>query len=192
MVVAEAVVFWIVVALLLRRDLGPIATRSFRGGWKLAALVVGLFLAQALMVLYVPGQTTLQIATVMVSQVAMLGLAALNRHLPGAILFASGIVLNTTVMAANGGWMPITQDMYYFVHPERVAEVQSRPPTSKGIILPRSETNLWALSDIVPLPLPWRRTAVSVGDLLLIAGVGQFIMHASARRRASTPAVGTQ
>ena len=192
MVVAEAVIFWIVVALLLRRDLGAIATRSFRGGWKLAALVVGLFLAQALIVLYVPGQTTLQIATVIVSQVAVLGLAALNRHLPGAILFASGIALNTTVMAANGGWMPITQEMYYFVHPERIAEVLSRPPTSKGIILPRSETNLWALSDIVPLPLPWRRTAVSIGDLLLIAGVGQFIMHASSRRRASLPVVGTQ
>lgn len=183
MVVAEAVVFWIVVALLLRRDLSAVARYRFRGGWTLCVLVACLFAVQALVVLYVPGQTVLQVAALILSQMALLGLVVLNRHLPGAILFTLGIVLNNIVMVANGGWMPITPEIYHFIHPDRVIDAQARPPSSKGILLPKSDTSLWVLSDIVPIVLPWRRTAVSVGDLLLIASVGQFILHATARRR---------
>ncbi len=183
MVVAEAVVFWIVVALLLRRDFSGVTRYRFRGGWTLCVLLVSLFVVQALVILYVPGQTVLQVATLILSQVALLGLVVLNRHLPGAILFALGIVLNSIVMVANGGWMPITPEIYHFIHPDRVIEEQARPPSSKGILLPKSDTTLWVLSDIVPIVLPWRRTAVSVGDLLLIASAGQFILHATSRRR---------
>jgi hypothetical protein len=188
MVLAEAVVFWVVLALLFRRDVGAIAHCSFRGGWKLGTLVVGLFAAQALVVLYVPGQTILQIATLILSQVALLLLVVLNRHLPGAVLFALGIVLNITVMVANGGWMPITPEAYQVIHPGRVVTLGDRPPSSKGVILPQSETRLWILSDIVAVELPWRRTAVSIGDVLLIAGTGQFIFQATARRQAALPA----
>ncbi|MGQ9501688.1 MAG: DUF5317 domain-containing protein [Anaerolineae bacterium] len=183
MVIAEAVIFLVVVAILLRRDLGALAQHRFRGGWKFSLLVAGLFAAQALIILYVPGQSTFQIVTLMLSQGALLVLIVLNHHVPGAMLFSLGIALNLAVMLANGGWMPITPEMYRFVHPERVVEVQSRAPDSKGIILPHEQTNLWVLSDIVPLTLPWRRTTVSIGDLLLIAGAAQFIFQGSARRR---------
>lgn len=183
MVIAEAVIFLIVVAILLRRDLGALAQLRFRGGWKFTLLVAGLFVAQALIILYAPGQSAFQVVTLMLSQGALLALIALNHHVPGAALFSLGIVLNLAVMLANGGWMPITPEMYRFVHPERVVEVQSRAPDSKGIILPREQTNLWVLSDIVPITLPWRRTAVSIGDLLLIAGAAQFIFQGSARKR---------
>lgn len=183
MVIAEAVIFLIVVAVLLRRDWGALAQLRFRGGWKLTLVVVGLFAAQALIILYAPGQSAFQVVTLTLSQGALLALIALNHHVPGAALFSLGIVLNLAVMLANGGWMPITPEMYHFVHPERVVEVQSRAPDSKGIILPREQTNLWVLSDIVPVTLPWRRTAVSIGDLLLIAGAAQFIFQGSAKRR---------
>jgi len=183
-VLAEAVVFWIIVAILLRRDFGAIARLTFKGGWLLAVGVAGLFVVQALVVLYVPGQSVVQLAALTLSQLALLGLVILNRHLPGAILFASGMVLNITVMLANGGWMPITPELYYFIHPERVVALEARPPSSKGIVLPREDTALWVLSDIVPIVLPWRRTAVSIGDLLLVAATGQFVFHATGRKRA--------
>jgi hypothetical protein len=93
------------------------------------------------------------------------------------------MVLNITVMLANGGWMPITPEVYYFVHPERAVAVAARPPNSKGVVLPKSETNLWVLSDILPVALPWRRTAVSIGDLLLVAGTAQFVFHTTVRKR---------
>lgn len=183
MIIAEAVIFLIVVAVLLRCNLGALAQLRFRGGWRFALLAAGLFAAQALIILYAPGQSAFQVATLMLSQGALLGLVILNYHVPGVALFSLGIVFNLAVMLANGGWMPITPEMYHFVHPERVIEVGSRAPDSKGIILPRDQTNLWVLSDIVPITLPWRRTAVSIGDLLLIAGAAQFIFQGAAKRR---------
>ena len=86
------------------------------------------------------------------------------------------------VMIANGGWMPITPERYEWVHPERVSETFAKPPSSKNIILPYEESTLWVLSDIIPVTLPWRRNAMSIGDLLLIAGAAQFIFWGSQKR----------
>jgi len=188
MFLAEAVVFMVILTLLLRRDLSAIGRHSFRGGWKLAAIVAGLFVVQAVVILYVPGQTLLQMTVLILSQVALILLAILNHHLPGAKLLALGIVLNTTVMVANGGWMPATPEMYHFIHPDRVVEELDRAPNSKGIILPRSETRLWILSDIVRVKVPWRRTVVSVGDLVVLAGIAQFIFQATSRKQTPSPA----
>ncbi len=188
MFLAEAVVCLVILALLLRRDLSAIGRHPFRGGWKLAVIVAGLFVVQAMVILYVPGQTALQMTVLILSQVVLVLLVILNHHLPGAKLLALGIILNTTVMVANGGWMPITPEMNHFVHPDRVVEELDRAPNSKGIILPRTETRLWILSDIVRVKVPWRRTVVSVGDLVVLAGIAQFIFQATSRQQAPSPA----
>ncbi len=183
MVLADAIVFLLILALLLRRDLSAIGRISYRGGWKLAASVAGLFVLQAMMVLYVPGQTVFQLALLILSQIALVFLLLLNRHVPGAKLFALGIILNIAVMVANGGWMPVTPEIHYFVHPDRPVELQARQVNSKDVILPRTETNLWILSDIIPVMLPWRRNAVSIGDVLLILGAAQFIFQATSKQK---------
>lgn len=175
MVLVEALVFLIVLALILRRNLSALARLPYHGGWKLIGGVVSLFVLQAVLVIYVPGQTIFQLAFLVLSQVALLLLLLLNRHLVGAKLFALGIILNTTVMVANGGWMPVTPEISHFVNPDQTVETYVRPTNSKNIVLSRSETKLWILSDIIPIPLPWRRSAMSIGDLFLILGVGQFI-----------------
>ncbi len=191
MFLAEAVVFLVILTLLLRRDLSGIGRHPFRGGWKLAVIVAGLFVVQAMVILYVPGQTALQMTVLILSQVVLVLLVILNHHLPGAKLLALGIILNTTVMVANGGWMPITPEMNHFVHPDRVVEELDRAPNSKGIILPRTETRLWILSDIVRVKVPWRRTVVSVGDLVVLAGIAQFIFQATSRKQTPSPALVT-
>ncbi len=183
MVLADAIIFLLILALLLRRDLSAIGRISYRGGWKLAAVVAGLFGLQAVMVLYVPGQTAFQMALLFFSQMALVSLLLLNRHLPGAKLFALGIILNIAVMAANGGWMPVTPEIHYFVHPDRPVELQARQVNSKDVILPRTQTNLWILSDIIPVSLPWRRNAVSIGDVLIILGAAQFIFQATSKKK---------
>ena len=175
MVLAEALVFLIALALILRRDLSALARLPYHGGWKLVGGVVSLFVLQAVLVIYVPGQTIFQLALLVLSQVALLLLLLLNRHLVGAKLFALGIVLNIAVMVANGGWMPVTPEIYHFVYPDQTVEVYARPTNSKNIVLSRPETRLWILSDIIPVPLPWRRSAISIGDLFLILGAAQFI-----------------
>ena len=185
MILVYAIILLVVVAVLLRRDLSAIGRVSFRGGWKLAAAVIALFALQAAITIFVPGQTVFQMATLILSQVALVFLFFLNYHIPGAKIFALGIILNTAVMVANGGWMPVTPETAHYVHPDRTVEVQSKPSNSKNIVLPRSETNLWVLSDIIRVTLPWRRNAVSIGDLLLIVGAGQFIFLASSKKKDS-------
>ena len=180
MILAYAVMLLIIIAFLLRRDLNAIGRLPYRGGKKLVGLIVGLFVLQATTVLYVPGQTNVQMTLLILSQLALIGFSLLNRHLPGAKVFAFGAGLNIMVMMTNGGWMPVTLETYHFVHPDRNVEVYDRPPSSKNIILPRAKTNLWILSDIIRVTLPWRRNAVSVGDVLLIVGIAQFIFQTTA------------
>jgi hypothetical protein len=174
-VLVEALVFLVALALILRRNLSALARLPYHGGWKLVGGIVSLFVLQALFVIYAPGQTIFQLALLVLSQVALLLLLLVNRHLVGAKLFALGLILNIAVMVANGGWMPITPETYHFVYPNRTIEVHARPTSSKNIVLSHSETNLWILSDIIPIPLPWHRSAMSIGDLFLILGAACFI-----------------
>ncbi len=183
MILAYAIFFLVILALLLRRDLSALGQISYRGGWITMALIIGLFFLQAALVIYVPGQSLWQIVVLNASQIALVLLFLLNQHVPGAKLFALGIALNALVMLANGGMMPLTPEMSHFVHPDRSIVEQTRPSNSKNILLPRSETNLWILSDNIPITLPWRRTAVSLGDILLVVGVAQFIFQATARKK---------
>jgi len=181
MILVYAIILLIVLALLLRRDLSLIARLSYKGGLAMIGLIVALFILQATMILYAPGQTEWQAALLVLSHTAVIGLFLLNRHLPGARTFALGLILNLVVMMANGGWMPVTPETDHFVHPDRVVEAYARPPSSKNIVLARSETRLWILSDIIRLTLPWQRTAISVGDALLIVGAAQFIFQVTVR-----------
>jgi hypothetical protein len=190
MILAYAIILLVLLALLLRRDLSAIGRISYKGGWKFISIVVGLFLLQDAFVIYLPGQTLWQMVILMASPLALMLLFLLNHHLPGAKLFALGIALNVVVMVANGGWMPITPQTYHFVHPNRPVVEQSRPANSKNIVLPQAETNLWILSDIIPVTLPWRRYAVSLGDVLLIVAVAQFIFQTTAEKNTPQPTTG--
>lgn len=187
MILIYAIIFLIILALLFRRDLTTLGKLHYRGGWKLGVMVGGLFWLQAGLVIYAPGQTTFQMFVVLFSQLALIFLLILNRHVPGAKLFALGVILNTVVMVANGGWMPITPETYQSIRPNRVVEVQERAPASKGIMLPRSETKLWVLSDIIPVSILGHKNAVSLGDVLLIMGVAQFLFQATSKARQPGP-----
>lgn len=183
MILAYAIILLIILALLFRRDLSALGQISYRGGWVTMGLIVGLFFLQSVLVIYVPGRSLWQIVILNGAQIALVLLFLLNHHVPGAKIFALGIALNVLVMLANGGWMPLTPETYHFVHPDRPVVEHTRPSNSKNILLPRSETNLWILADIIPITLPWRRTAVSPGDILLVAGVAQLIFQATARKK---------
>ena len=168
---------------MFRRDLSALGRISYRGGGIFVGGVTGLYILQAVLVVFAPGQAIWQMVVLNVSQIALIFLFLLNRHVPGAKLFAIGIALNTLVMLANSGWMPVTPETAHFVHPERTIVEQTRPASSKNIILPRSETNLWILSDIIRVTLPWRRNAMSIGDVLLIVAVAQFIFQVTAKKK---------
>jgi hypothetical protein len=186
-ILAYAIVLLVVLALLLRRDLSSIGRLSFRGGKKLIVLVVGLYMLQAISVIYASGQGLFQVTILNLSQFALAFLVFLNRHLPGAKVFLLGLILNLAVMVANGGWMPVTQSTYQFLHPGKTSEIGARPPSSKNIVLAREETNFWILSDIIPVILPWRSWAVSIGDVLLIIGATVFIFKTTSTKEKQLP-----
>ncbi|MCP4711570.1 MAG: DUF5317 domain-containing protein, partial [Planctomycetes bacterium] len=141
MILFHAVLILIALAvirsLLLRRDLiAPIGERPYRGDWKIIAGIGILFILQAALVVYAPGQTVLQMLVMTSTHLGFVALLFRNRHIPGVKLVILGGVLNILVVLVNGGWMPVSPETAHFVHPERPpAEVGVRPPSSKNIIL---------------------------------------------------------
>jgi len=187
MILAYAILTLIVLALLLRRDLSAIGRQAYRGGLWTIFLIFCLFLLQIGLVVYGSGQSRLQNSLLILSQVALFGLVLINYHLPGTKLFALGLALNIIVMVANGGWMPVTPETHQYVHQNATIELYSRSAGSKNVVLPRAETDLWVLSDVIRIPLPWRRTAVSVGDILLLVGIAQFIFQTTSKGNNGAP-----
>ena len=189
MVLAYAVIFFAGVALLLRRDFGRIGQLPYRGGWPAAILVVAFFAFQAKWAIYTDGPFTRQGLILVGTQAGLMLLALINYRLPGAKLFILGIFLNILVMTANGGWMPLTPQMYQFVYPDRTITAGDKPFGSKNIILPESEINLWLLADIIPVTLPWRRTVVSTGDVVMMLAAAQFVFGGTATNKLAPPAI---
>lgn len=175
MILVYATLVLIILALYFRPGLRLIGYIRFKGGWKLAVAVTLLFAVQWTLVITNSERSALHTALLLLSHTAALLLVWINRHLPGARLFALGIFLNTLVMVANGGWMPVTPAVAGYVKADPVLALV---PSGKNIVLSYDQTRLWLLSDIIPVALPWRRWAVSVGDLLLLAGIAQFLFRA--------------
>ncbi len=120
----------------------------------------------------------------LVSLLLLLLFAWWNRSLAGMGLLLGGLVLNLIVIAANGGWMPISPETAaYFVGsgaalPLRVG--QRFGP--KDIILPAEETRLEFLADrfLAPRWFPWR-VVFSLGDILIALGAFWLLARPSTR-----------
>lgn len=109
-----------------------------------------------------------------ISQLLLLGFAWLNRKLPGMLVLFIGATLNFTVMAANGGFMPISPQTASRLVPQ---EILADIPTGsrfgvKDILLEPETTRFEILADRF-LPPVWStyQVAFSLGDVFLAAGV---------------------
>ncbi len=101
-----------------------------------------------------------------------------NRRLPGFAWLAAGVLLNGLAIVANGGWMPISPEAVSALG-DSAWPVGTHHGTFKDVVLPRSATRLWFLSDVfvIPRPFPWP-TAFSIGDVLIVVGVARFVWQA--------------
>jgi hypothetical protein len=120
-------------------------------------------------------QVVVQQVLFLLSHAVLLLFVWQNRHLLGIRLIGVGVICNLLVILANGGFMPITPETLVRINPGSIADewpAGIHYGHSKDIILPRHETTLWPLSDILvfPPPFPWP-VAFSLGDLLLTAGI---------------------
>ena len=98
-----------------------------------------------------------------------------NRAVHGTGLVGAGLLLNALVVMLNGG-MPVS------------APAAARAGTSyvEAVADPRHvpdgpQTALGFLADVVPVPLPVRPEVVSVGDVLVAAGLAQLLVTAVLR-----------
>jgi len=108
------------------------------------------------------------------SQILLLAFAWLNRKLPGMKILLLGAALNFTVMAANGGFMPISPQTASRLVPQEI--LQEIPPGerfgTKDILLHPEDTRFEWLADRF-LPPVWSpyQVAFSLGDVFIALGV---------------------
>ena len=117
----------------------------------------------------------------------LLAVVWFNRRIPGAILFGAGLTLNLIVILAFGGRMPV-------LLPRDIDPNSAVLAVLKGgldplhVALPHPQ-GLWFLGDIFAIPgIGGHASLVSIGDLLMAAGVAWLIIRCSQRERALQPA----
>ena len=106
------------------------------------------------------------LAVVLVSNAAVALFLAMNRHLPGMLLAACGLLLNLAVIAPNGA-MPVSLT---------AAELAGGdPPADFGLkheILDDDTVFPW-LADVIPVP--GMQSLLSFGDVVLALGIGRLV-----------------
>lgn len=85
-----------------------------------------------------------------------------NRHLPGALIIATGAFLNGLAITVNGGVMPTAATA------QRLAGLASSGGFHNSAVLAHPHL-LW-LGDIIPVPWPLPNV-LSVGDIIIYAGL---------------------
>lgn len=106
--------------------------------------------------------STSGLALLVASQALVVGWLVLNRQHPGVGLVALGLALNAVVIAANGA-MPVDPQAMRALG---LGELQV--PLGKHTLLTDSTRLPW-LADIFPLPP--LRSIISIGDVVLAAGM---------------------
>lgn len=166
---AVVVVAVIVVALLQGGSLRHFATLRLR--WPVLALAaIGLQL-----VIFAPaGATPLPPDTIPALYLLSMGIliiwVAANRHIPGMLLMAAGLLLNTVAIAANGGAMPVSPASAAYAG--RIVQYSGGERPMANNSWATDTAQLWLLTDILAVPawVPFANV-FSIGDVVLTLGV---------------------
>jgi hypothetical protein len=185
-----SIVVAIVVAWIQGGKLSRLGQVTFRQWW----IVPIVALAQIVLIRFMYSASRLNLWHLrtlgMIGSYAILWVVVLwNRYLPGMWVALAGVTLNLAVIAANGGYMPITPTALARIGAGQAA--YQMPPESivlgsKDILLPLHQACFWMLGDVlvIPEPFPWP-TAMSIGDILVAVGVFFFIIRTMGSRHQS-------
>jgi len=146
---------------------------ALRGLW----LPIAALAAMPLMKYYPEISFALKALVTTLCYSCMLVFVLLNRkYLVPAILLGSGGILNYLVIAVNGFRMPISPkalEVYQNITPEAV--LRQRP----DYFIATGGARLMSLGDVIYMPIPVLKGFLSVGDILLSAGMFLLIVLVS-------------
>ena len=115
-----------------------------------------------------------------VANIAVVALAGYglwqNRHLRSLWLAAFGLALNTVVIWANGGQMPVSAGALKAAGLEDFLRFMENSSDAVHSLI-NNGTKLWFLGDVIPLP--WFKKVISPGDALIIAALILFFPEAT-------------
>ena len=133
----------------------------------------------------VPGASAFYVTGMVLSALLVTYFVYRNRTLPGMALVATGFLLNALVVAANGA-MPVEPEAAERAGVSTVGLY--RNVDSKHEIADEN-TLLRPLADIVAVPMPgplrYGSNVVSIGDIVLAAGIGVLVVNAMLRVRSA-------
>jgi hypothetical protein len=110
----------------------------------------------------------------LLSIVLLAAVIVVNRSLPGIGLLGLGLLLNASVYAANGGFMPVTDSALIASGNSASLAAMADGARFQKTFLSQPDTPLWFLGDLLPLPIAGK--VYSIGDV--IAAVGLFVLVA--------------
>ena len=117
----------------------------------------------------------------------LLAVVWFNRRIPGALLFGAGLSLNLIVIVGFGGRMPVL--LPTDADPNSPVLALLRGGLDPLHVVLTQPQGLWFIGDIFAIPgLGGHSSLVSIGDLLMAAGVAWLIIRCSQRAPALTPA----
>lgn len=116
------------------------------------------------------------------SYLLLLAFIAVNRWIPGARVMAAGLLLNLIVVGLNAG-MPVSAQAVETAGGS-VAEMANAENPKHHL---REDRDMVAfLGDVIPIPAPVG-IVLSVGDVLLYAGMGWFVVQVMRGRSRENP-----
>ena len=112
-----------------------------------------------------------------------------NRSHPGMSLAFIGILLNTTAILSNSGFMPIWRPSFIAAGFDPATELSPfHTMLANDALTADFLLHAGPLGDILPIPIPAIRNVASIGDLFLTAGLGFFLFATVLRSRAEAVA----
>jgi hypothetical protein len=125
-----------------------------------------------------------------IGAVLLLAVVWFNRRIPGALLFGAGLTLNLMVIVTFGGRMPVL--LPHDVDPNSPALVMLKGGLDPLHVALSHPQGLWFIGDVFTIPgIGGHSSLVSIGDLLMAAGVAWLIIRCSQRTPALTPVYGS-
>jgi hypothetical protein len=125
-----------------------------------------------------------------IGAILLLAVVWFNRRIPGALIFGIGLALNLIVIVSFGGRMPVL--LPHDVDPNSPVLALLRGGLDPLHIALAHPQGLWFIGDIFAIPgIGGHSSLVSIGDLLMAAGVAWLIIRCSQRTPAMTPVYGS-